>query len=206
MQINAISNQNFGSNAAYGQYQNHPNTQMSEIELLDRLADKVNSDVHPSTIMATVAAVVLAAKSARGLVPIARRLTVKAGEVVAKGVAQAVNYFKKGGEEDLAKRFNKIRQKAEVLYNNHKKGDVPQPSKFMEKVKEFASDILGNENGQTDAFMNGLKKAKITNGVEAFDAAASVAVGAAVLDPTSDKIEQLNDTADIIEGIGAIVG
>ena len=102
MQVNAISNQNFkgATVAAEGNHQYPLNPGFNQqMQVLDKIVGKVNSDVHPSTIVATVGAVLATAMAVRKLTPVARRFAVKSGEVIATGATKAftaiVNTFKK---------------------------------------------------------------------------------------------------------------
>lgn len=202
MQVNAISNQNFkgATIAAEGNYQYPLNPEFNQqMQVLDKIAGKVNSDVHPSTILATVGAVLATAMAVRKLTPVARRFAVKSGEVIATGATKAftgiVNTFKK----------NKIdSQKAlDAISNGSKKLiDGNENSKVAQKIGDFVDTVLAKEKGTTQEVLN---KVGIKDGASLFDAGVAVTAGALTLDPVSDKVEERNDQKDIIDAFSEIL-
>lgn len=207
MQINAINSTNFGSTIkAEGQKSLPalPPDIQEQLTVLDKLADKAKSDVHPSTIVATVVAVATAALSVRKVIPYARRFAVTLGEeatkLIAKVSSEVANKFKKQDKIDVNRVLDSIASKADKLRDGN------PDSKLVEKITKFASKISGKSSEDLADLTKGLEKAGIKNGVDAFDTALALGAGALTLDPVSDKVEEHNDTKDIIEGIAEFLG
>ena len=205
MQVNAINSMNFKGAGAYAEYpQSMPTIAPDTLAVLDKLADKAKSDVHPSTVIATVLAVTTAALSVRKLVPYVRRLAVTLGEeaskFITKTTGEIINKFKKENPIDIQKAVNSIKDYADKL----RKGNPD--SKLIQNATEFVSKISGKTTDELADFGKGLEKAGIKNGVDAFDTAIALGAGALTLDPVSDKVEEHNDTRDILEGMAEFLG
>lgn len=204
MQVNSINAQNFKGTTLATPAKNFPtqNGEYSqEIELLDKLADKARSDVHPSTIIATIAAVLLAAKTAHKIIPHLRRGIITLAEPIVKGTsklcADIANKFKKTDKIDTEKLIGNISQKADKL----RQGNTE--SKLLDNVSSLTKKITNSDETAQKVKAN-LEKAGIKNGIEAFDAAVAVAAGAVALDPASDKAEEIADDYAIAQGIAEI--
>jgi len=203
MQINAINTQSF-KGSAYAAENERPVTMdpnfNKQLEVLDKIADKANSDVHPSTVIATVIAVATAAVSVHKLVPYARRFAVKAGEAISQGATKAfaaiANKFKKN-KIDVSETLQNISSKATKLIEGN------PDSKLPKKIGDFFGPVLGKSSEEVQEFVT--TKIGVKNGAEAFDALAAVAAGALTLDPVSDKVEEHNDAKDIVDGIAEML-
>lgn len=209
MQVNAISNQNFkgATVAAEGNHQYPLNPGFNQqMQVLDKIVGKVNSDVHPSTIVATVGAVLATAMAVRKLTPVARRFAVKSGEVIATGATKAftgiVNKFKKN-KIDSQKALEAISNGSKKLINGSNEIiDGAENSKIISKIGDFVDTVLAKEKGTTQEVLN---KIGIKDGISLFDAGVAVAAGALTLDPVSDKVEERNDQKDIIDAFSELL-
>ncbi len=202
MQVNAISNQNFkgATITAEGNHQYPLNPEFNQqMQVLDKIVGKVNSDVHPSTIVATVGAVLATAMAVRKLTPVARRFAVKSGEVIATGATKAftgiVNKFKKN-KINSQKALDAISNGSKKLINGN------ENSKVAQKIGDFVDTVLAKEKGTTQEVLN---KVGIKDGASLFDAGVAVAAGALTLDPVSDKVEERNDQKDIIDAFSELL-
>lgn len=221
MQANAIDGQNFKGSTivvrrktAEPNQENNKNTKIyqeskldkflepdfnQQLQALDKIVGKVNSDVHPSTIIASIAAVFAAAMAVRKLTPIARRFAVKSSEIIATGATKAftaiANKFRKN-KIDSQKTIEAISNYSEKLIKGN------NDSKVAQKIGDFVDTVLAKEQGTTEAL---LRKIGIKDGASLFDAGTAVVAGALTLDPVSDKVEERNDQKDIIDAFGEIL-
>ena len=200
MNVNAVNSMSFKSNSAYAEHPQMPVLPQETMDTLNKIADKANSDVHPSTIIATCVAVVAAAYSVKNLIPYARRAAVQVGKVISetavKSYTAIANKFKKN-KIDPTKTLDDISSRAKELINGKKGSELPK------NIADFVAPILGKSSEEVQQFIT--KKLNVNNGIEAFDAAAALAAGALTLDPVSDKVEEHNDAKDIVDGIAEML-
>ena len=90
------------------------------------------------------------------------------------------------------------RNKAKELINGKEGSQLPK------KIGDFFGPIFDKSSEDVQKIVT--DTLKIKNGVDAFDAAVALGAGALTLDPVSDKVEEHNDTKDIIEGMSQILG
>ncbi len=222
MQIGAINSTNFkGSkpiNKGYSEdktalQKSLTKTKLSSEEVseivvnFDEAVKKINSNVHPATIFATVVAAVGVAKGSSKLVPVARRAVVTVGEEVSalgtKAFGKVANLVKKGSF-DTDKAVNNIHNfsaanlrvnNQEIAKSEEKLAKAAKESGFIKFVEKYTGQILGEQKAQ--AVKQTMIKNNMYNGAGIFDAATAFAIGLGVVDGASDKAEGALDKKDL---------
>lgn len=180
-------------------------------ENLDDFLAKTQQNVHPLTIIASLGAVFIAAKSASKIVPMIRKGGVKIAEIVSgfvvKAFSKVANFVKKDSfnPQKPLDEISKI-SKALMVDNNalkkEDKLDKVTNKKVLKKVQKHLGDVIGKKKAQK--LVDTLKEHKIVNAAGIFDFVVSSAIGLSVIDRISDKTENALDGIDIKTFIQAL--
>lgn len=205
MQINALNSVSFKGKTQTPDTQRRPqfNNQglQENMDLLDEVVAKANSNVHPSTIVYTALGTIATGLAAVKFTKFGRRAVVTLGENAAKLAAQAgakINSSVKKVEVDstaLGNKIDRISQKSEELRNG--KGN-----RIITGLRDFVEKVFDND--KAEAFDTILNKAGVEKDIHLVDAAAGVAAGALMLDPASDALENNADRRDILNAVETI--
>lgn len=209
MQINALNSVNFAGKTQPADNQRRAsfsNQNLQEnMDLLDEVVAKANSNVHPSTIVYTALGTVATGLAAVKFTKFGRKAIVTLGENVAKLAAKAGagfnSKFKKVDVDAnaLAGKIDKITQRSEELRNGSSNRLITGLHNFVEKVFDSNDDKT-----KSQVFDTILDKAGVKKDVNLIDVAAGATAGALMLDPASDALENNADRRDILDAVESI--
>lgn len=173
-------------------------TLQEKLDIIDKAVEKANSNVHPSTVICSVAGMVGAGLAATKFTKAGRKVAVTVGESISNGVSKLYAKAKKLSIEEAQKIQDNIQNTANRLREGN------PDSKLLDNINGFIAKVTGSEE-KANLVQEKLAKAGVKDGVSAFDAGVGVLAAATVLDPASDALEQHSDKREILETVNALL-
>jgi len=205
MQVGKISQQSFQANPkkVLAKTATCPECNQELDKKLNQAIERANSDVHPMTVVLSLASAATVGLGLMKCTPTARRIVSKAAEAIATTSVKVAGKFaeviKKGEAFNAQGKLNKI---IEAFDRYFEKFDV-KDEKMMEGFTKFFKQILG-ENGGNKVIQT-MTSNNITNKGKLFDFAVATGAGLMAIDPVSDATENHLDTKDILKVISEFV-
>lgn len=158
----------------------------ASIDQFEKIAQKVNSDVSPITVISAVVAACAAAKSVQKIMPYIRKGAVTAGEYIAKGSVSLASGVKKLFTK---KSINKEGAFSGItnLANKMRNLGGQENTKMMNGIDGFVRKNFGDD--LADKITGFMRGQKLTSGTALTDAALALGAGAMIMDPVSDGVE-----------------